>query len=491
MTKRKRPLGRTLRLATVSTAIFTSLAMMTGLAEANVRIKIVSQDPFTNTDSYHATVVEPDTFAWGTTIVSVFQVGRYTDGGADAVGWATSTDSGVTWTDGILPSLTVWSTPPGPYKRATDPAVAYDPMHNVWMALTLDSLANSGFNGDAVTVSRSTDGGATFGAPVTVTSTGVSLDSTWISCDTWAASPFYGNCYVEFDDFGGGATLKMLRSTDGGLTWTNSTVPNSGVIGGKPLALPNGTVVVPIDSNPISAVESFVSTNGGASYSGPFSISSLTWHGVGGSMRSLPIPSAEVDASGKVYVAWHDCRFRSGCSSNDIVMSSSTNGTTWSAVTRIPIDPANSGMDHFIPGLGVDPAATGHLALIYYYYPVASCTETTCQPTVGSVTSTDGGATWSAPRQMSGPFSNKGLPLTTSGYMFTDYNSVSFINGLAHTVYIIDKGSNCQLGQVTSCKVVPVAPRRGFAVLGGTLRAEVGPVRSGPSGGSSVLQSSR
>jgi len=488
VTKRKRLLRRTLRPATAGVAVLISLAMMSGQALANVRVRVVSHDPFTNTDSYHSTEVEPDTFASGTTIVSVFQMGRYTDGGADVIGYATSTDSGQTWTNGILPSLTVWSTPPGPYKRATDPAVAYDPKHNVWMALTLDSLANSGFNGDAVTVSRSIDGGLTFGAPVTVTTAGVSLDSTWMSCDTWAASPFYGNCYVEFDDFLSGAALKMLRSTDGGQTWTNSTVPNSGVIGGKPVALPNGTVVVPIDTNPITAVKSFVSTNGGVSYTGPFSISSLTWHSVSGSMRSLPVPSAEVDANGKVYVAWHDCRFRAGCSSNDIVMSSSTNGTTWTAVSRIPIDPANSGMDHFIPGLGVDPAAIGHLALVYYLYPVASCNEATCQPTVGFVSSTDGGTTWSPALQLSGPFSNTGLPFTTQGYMFGDYNSVSFMNGLAYTVYIIEKGTNCQLGQVTSCKVVAASPRQGLAVLGGDLRAEAGPVRSGPTSGSSVLQ---
>jgi hypothetical protein len=489
---RKRLLCRTARPATVGLGIGLSLALMAGLAQANVAIKVVSKDLFTNTDAYHSTEVEPDTYAWGNTIVSIFQVGRYMDGGADSLGFATSRNAGQTWTRGILPSLTVWSNPPGPYKRATDPAIAYDAKHNVWMALSLDSLASFGFNGDAVTVNRSTDGGLTFGAPVTVTSTGISLDSTWMSCDNWAASPFYGNCYVEFDDFGAGAVLKMLRSTDGGLTWTNSTVPNSTVIGGKPLALPNGTVVVPIDSNPISSVMSFVSTNGGVSYTGPFTISSLTWHSVSGNMRSLPIPSGEVDASGKVYITWHDCRFRSGCSANDMVMSTSTNGTSWTAVTRIPIDPTNSGIDHFIPGLGVDPATSGHLGLVYYYYPVANCNESTCQPTVGFVSSTNGGTTWSSVLQLSGPFSNKGLPLTTSGYMFGDYNSVSYISGLAHTVYAVEVGSNCTLGQVTSCKVVMAAPRQGLAITGGPNRAVAGPVLSvRGDGSSSALQSSR
>jgi hypothetical protein len=38
-------------------------------------------------------------------------------------------------------------------------------------------------------------------------------------------------------------------------------------------------------------------------------------------------------------------------------------------VTRIPIDPVSSSVDHFIPGLGVDPTTFGgcaKLALAYY-----------------------------------------------------------------------------------------------------------------------------
>jgi hypothetical protein len=68
----------------------------TGATFANVSLQKVSTDPFTNTSSYHKTQVEPDTYAFGTTIVSAFQSGRFTDGGSSDVGWATSTDSGAT-----------------------------------------------------------------------------------------------------------------------------------------------------------------------------------------------------------------------------------------------------------------------------------------------------------------------------------------------------------------------------------------------------------
>ena len=51
-----------------------------------------------------------------------------------------------------------------------------------------------------VFVSRSTDGGLTFGNPVTVASGSTSFDKNWTVCDNTATSPYYGNCYTEFDD---------------------------------------------------------------------------------------------------------------------------------------------------------------------------------------------------------------------------------------------------------------------------------------------------
>ena len=97
-----------------------------------------------------------------------------------------------------------------------------------------------------------------------------------------------------------------------------------------------------------------------------------------GNLRTSPLPSAEVDAEGKVYVVWQDCSFRSGCTSNDIVIATSMDGVAWTTKARIPIDPTNSGVDHFIPGIAVDRTTSGstaHLALGYYYYPVAAATR--------------------------------------------------------------------------------------------------------------------
>src|SRR5215216_6421610 len=93
-------------------------------------------DPFNNpVVGQHKTVVEPDTFSDGSTIVAAAQIGRIFDGGAAGIGFATSVDNGGTWSSGTLPGLTTAAG--GPYDRATDPSVAYDAAHDVWLVSTL------------------------------------------------------------------------------------------------------------------------------------------------------------------------------------------------------------------------------------------------------------------------------------------------------------------------------------------------------------------
>ena len=88
-------------------------------------------------------------------------------------------------------------------------------------------------------------------------------DKTWIVCDKHAASPYYGNCYAQWDDMGHNRQLHMAYTKDGGATWTQSTVPTAqAVIGGQPLVQPSGRVVMPIQRLGIKMI-SFVSSNGG------------------------------------------------------------------------------------------------------------------------------------------------------------------------------------------------------------------------------------
>ena len=157
------------------------------------------------------------------------------------------------------------------------------------------------------------------------------------------------------------------------------------------------------------------------------------------------MPSAAVDAAGTVYVVWQDCRFRAGCSSNDIVMSTSSDGTNWTAPVGIPIDAATSTVDHFIPALAVDPATSGttaSLALAYYFYPVATCTMPTCQLNVGFVSSQNGGTNWSASTTLAGPMTLSWLPNTTSGLMVGDYFATAYSGGHAYSVFAMAQANS-------------------------------------------------
>jgi len=108
---------------------FPALAIALALtlpAYAQSGLVKISVDNLTNTDSDHKTEVEPDTFAWGNTIVSAFHVARRPGSigwGSGDVGFATSTNGGVTWTHGDLPGLTV-NYEGGTYGAAADPSVA-------------------------------------------------------------------------------------------------------------------------------------------------------------------------------------------------------------------------------------------------------------------------------------------------------------------------------------------------------------------------------
>ncbi len=439
------PTGRRLRFAAAG-AIALMVTVSAPLGAFASTLLQISSDPYTNSTSAHKTQVEPDTFSFGSTIVAATQSGRFYDGGSSNIGWATSTDSGATWTHGFLPGTTVYATPAGTYDRISDPSVAYDPKHNVWL---VTGLAIIGTTGAAVLANRSTDGGSTWSNPVTVHKGGGGdfLDKDWVVCDTHSSSPHYGNCYVEFDNANQGDLVYMSTSTDGGLTWSTpkTTADSTHGLGGQPVVQPNGTVIVPFAGN---AVAAFHSSDGGATWSTTTTVAPFDDHSVAGGLRTSALPSAEIDGNGRVFVAWQSCHFESGCSANDIVYSTSINGVTWSKVHRVPADPVGSGVDHFIPGIAVDPATKGsgtHIGVTYYYYPVSNCTASTCQLDAGFVSSTDGGRTWSAKTQIAGPMKLSWLAPTNQGVMVGDYISTSWVNGKAFPAVEV---ANAKLGNV-------------------------------------------
>ncbi len=420
---------RQLRLSLVTLVGF-GLLLAAGVHAGTVQ---VSSDPFTNPGSQHMTEVEPQIFANGSTIVAVFQQGRIFGGGSSDIGFATSLDGGATWQEGSLPGLTIWLGGTR-YQSVSDPSLSYNAAFGLWEVVSLPV----GNGNREVFLSRSADG-LNWDDPITVYQAfSGSFDKTWMTCDNWPTSPFFGNCYIEWDDVGSGGVILMTTSNDGGATWGTpmATASRASGLGGQPLSQPSGRVVVPYAAGNIRA---FFSDDGGNSWGASVTVANVNEHFVAGGIRDADLPSAAIDGDGTLYVAWADCRFRSGCHSNDIVITSSADGQTWSPVTRIPIDDVSSTADHFLPGLGADRnsfAPNVGLAIVFYYYPQASCSVSTCQLTVGFITSSDGGQSWTNPVDVGGPMLLNWIANTSSGRMVGDYFSTFYTDdGIPHPIF--------------------------------------------------------
>jgi hypothetical protein len=159
-------------------------------------------------------------------------------------------------------------------------------------------------------------------------------------------------------------------------------------------------------------------------------------HGV----RAPPLPSAEVDAEGRIWVAWHDCRFRFECVANDIVLVNSRDGIRWSEPVRAPTGSGLARVDYFVPGLGVDATAEGRLAVVYHSRPQPMGCFEFCPGgiDVWMIESRNAGATWTLPQRLS----PETMPMqwiadTALGRMLGDYVSTSWVGGRPVPVFAL------------------------------------------------------
>jgi hypothetical protein len=383
----------------------------------------LSRDIYANGDSRHETQVEPDSFTFDRTTVAVFQTARRFEGGAANIAFATSSDNGLTWRGGELPGITKLAPRPGASERASDPVVAYDAVHRVWLA---SSLAVS--QPTRLTINRSPDG-LSWSDPTDAASAtlddGIAYDKQWLTCDNGLQSPFRGRCYLAYSDFVRRG-LSLQTSTDGGLTWSQpvSVAPLS-LAGAFPAIQPNGTLVIVYRTGTRNRQElaAVRSRDGGSSLEQPVLVSPIRAFVVG--LRLPVLPAVDVDPSGRIWVTWHDCVRRRDCLGNDVVVSTSTDGVAWSRPRRI-----TSGRTAAIPAIAADPASR-RLAILYYVVRPAGIDAEL-------VESRDAGATWGTPQRLSAQTMQRAWsPNTTQGRMLADYISVSYAAGRPLAVWAL------------------------------------------------------
>jgi len=424
----------------------------------------VSSDPLTNAPTvpsgvHHATEVETDSLSQGSTIVSSFQVGRFAAYGGSATGWATSTDAGQTWQHGLLPGLSSASpSPNAAFVSVANQSVLFDAAHATWLIPTVGVVncamqvpTSKSCVGHVATehtllVNRSSDG-LTWGQPVAAVTSNV--DKPWGVCDNSPSSPYFGTCYVAYAQIDDGDRLAVVRTTDGGQTWSAPVTTTSGQLAYNaiPVVRPDGRLVIVAtddmgNGGNGSQLLSFVSTDGGVTLSdaatGPTALPVIQYHTPAGGIRGKNKPTVDVDSAGTVYVAWGDCRFRTACAENDIVVATSSDGVSYTPPVRVAEDATTSTVDHFIPGLAVRPGTAGtsaELGVVNYSYPTANCTATTCRLNVLFSSSVDGGAHWSTTQLNPTSMQVGWLAPSTLGPTVGDYESVSYSGGHAVTVF--------------------------------------------------------
>ena len=424
-------------------------------------------------------------------IVATWQQDRWSDGGSRGLLVAASTDGGTTWTRVPLantPHTTLCTggtaANGGGFQRGSDPWLSFGPNGTVYhVSLSFNLLPppnrSGGFGPSALLVTRSTDKGMTWSAPVTIildTNPRVLNDKESITADPTDANLVYvvwdrlqlplGVVINPENVFGNGfkGPAMISRSTDGGMTFDRPRIlfdpaANGQTIGNQIVVLPDGTLVNATNwivkvGNPFLGKQLFNlailrSRDKGVHWPAkPVVVSQImdvpvTDPNTGEPVRTGDvIPEIAVDprkGTSNLYVVWQDARF-SGFKHSDIAFSMSTDGgSTWTpSPVMINKTPASANVPAFTPSVHVAP--DGRVSVTYYDFRNLSSSNTTTLPTdywilncLPSATDCTVAGNWTE-QHLAGPFDMKLAPIAR-GFFVGDYEALGAAVTTGGTVF--------------------------------------------------------
>ncbi|MEW6733343.1 MAG: exo-alpha-sialidase [Acidobacteriota bacterium] len=276
-------------------------------------------------------------------------------------GYAFSTNAGNTFTHQRIPTI------PGGFNLG-DGVVAFGPNGELYYA----TLAfNANFQ-SIIGVAKSTDNGATFTPPVdgsTALTNDVDFqDKEWMVVDTGTNSAFKGNVYVSWTDFTNtGSFIAFARSTDGAATFEApmSLSPRDNtflVQGSMPAVAPNGDLYVAyFDAHGGTSIVVAKSTDGGRTFSSSRVATRFSSIGIatgGSAVRTNSFPSITVDRNGAVHIVYAGISNGSTSDRSDIFYIRSTDGGNSFAAPKKLNDDGTKTMQ-FLPS--ITAAADGTL----------------------------------------------------------------------------------------------------------------------------------
>jgi len=291
-----------------------------------------------------------------------------------------SVDGGRSWFEQLIPGYPGGpaSVLTG-FEAAGDPSIAFDADGIAHYAGIAFNRAGFGSVSDgSIWAARSSDGGFTWTVTMVARGgKGIFHDHEQIAADRGSGSPFRNHLYISWTMFVGfGRTpIVLSRSTDGGQTWSaplevSGTVTPGGFFQDSLVAVgPDGSVYAAWDetftqSGGATAMRLWIarSIDGGATFGPPRLIQNVVPERLHNApYRHGTYPALGVAPSGRIFVAWADNRNGDA----DILLTTSVDsGTTWTSPVRVNDDPLGTGTDQFFPWLSVSPS--GRVDVMWY-----------------------------------------------------------------------------------------------------------------------------